>query len=458
MGAETQTIKNLFLIDDEEAMRVATRQWLELSGWVVVDFAAAGEAVAAVAPDFDGVIISDVKMSGMDGLALLDDVRRIDREIPVILITGHGDVPMAVDALKRGAYDFLEKPFAPERLIEVVDRALDKRRLVLQNRDLKRLLDQKSGLDARLIGRSSPMSAIKDEILNLAGTRASVLISGETGTGKEVVAKCLHDFGGWKEGPFVAVNCAAIPENMVESELFGHEAGAFTGAVGRRIGHLEHANGGTLFLDEIGSMPLEMQSKLLRALENREITRLGASMPVPVDFRLVSAANEDLNKAVSEGRFREDLFYRINTVELTVAPLRERREDIPLLFQAFASQAAETYDREFVQPDATATALLLAQDWPGNVRQLKNIAERYVLSSAEPADRMSRILNGHPGMREEGGDGTSLADQVRHFERHLIKDALKRYGGNVKAVMEELDIPRRTLNEKMVKYGIARLD
>lgn len=439
-------------------MRAATRQWLELSGWSVLDYGAAKSALAGVDTGFEGVVISDVKMSGMDGLALLDEIKATDGDIPVILITGHGDVPMAVDALKRGAYDFLEKPFAPERLVEVADRALEKRQLVLRNRDLKRQLEQKTGLEARLIGNSSVMVRLKDEILNLADTKASVLVSGETGTGKEVVAKCLHDFGCWQEGPFVAVNCAAIPESMVESELFGHEAGAFTGAAGRRIGHLELASGGTLFLDEIGSMPLELQSKLLRALENREVMRLGASAPVPVEFRLISAANENLEEAVAGGRFREDLYYRINTVELDVAPLRDRREDIPQLFVAFATQAAETYDREFIQPDAAATALLVAQDWPGNVRQLKNIAERYVLSSVEPSGRMARILRPADGATKEDMNGAALADQVRHFERHLIKDALKRHGGNVKAVMAELDIPRRTLNEKMAKYGIARLD
>lgn len=439
-------------------MRIATKQWLELSSWSVAEFSAASSAVEKVDSQFDGVVISDVKMSGMDGLALLDAVQEIDPDIPVILITGHGDVPMAVDALKRGAYDFLEKPFEPERLVEIAGRGLEKRRLVLQNRDLKRQLEQKSGLDARLIGSSKAISDLKREILNLADTSATVMVSGETGTGKEIVARCLHDFGRRKESAFVAVNCAAIPDSMVESELFGHEAGAFTGAAGRRIGHLEHARGGTLFLDEISSMPLDMQGKLLRALENREITRLGSSTAIALDFRLVCAANEDLQQAVSDGRFRDDLYYRISTVELAVAPLRDRRDDIPLLFHAFAAQAADTYDREFAPPDAGSTARLIGHDWPGNVRQLRNIAERYVLSSLPLSERMGHILEGSVVAAEDSGTSISLAEQVRHFERHLIKDALKRHDGNVKAVMAELDIPRRTLNEKMAKYGIMRQD
>jgi two-component system C4-dicarboxylate transport response regulator DctD len=444
----------VFFIDDEKAIRASVRQCLELDDFVCQDFMRAQEALAQISPQFPGVVISDVKMPGMDGLALQKAIHAIDPDIPVVLVTAHGDIGMAVEAVRAGAYDFMEKPFESEAILEVAGRALEKRRLVLDNRELRLDLAAAEGLDARLVGSSPAMRALKREIVNIAPTVASVLLVGETGTGKEVVARCLHELSPRRARPFMALNCAAIPHQLAESELFGHERGAFTGAVRPHRGKLEAAAGGTLFLDEITSMPLEVQGKLLRALQDREVLPVGSNTPRPVEFRLVSAANEEVQAAVAQGRLRADLYYRLNTVELAIPPLRERGQDVPLLFSLFLDRAASTYDREVQPPGREFMAALLRHRWPGNVRELKNLAERYALSGAPEALPP-------PGLADAPHKGTallgaSLAEQVQHFERQIIKDAIKRHQGDMKAVMEELGLPRRTLNEKMAKFGLSR--
>ncbi len=440
----------VFFIDDEPVMQVAVAQWLGLAGFAVTGFEAAGAALAALPPDFDGVLISDVKMPGMDGLELLARAQARDPDLPVVLVTGHGDVAMAVAAMRRGAYDFIEKPFEPERLVDTVARAVEKRRLVLENRRLRGRLAA-PGLDARLIGTSAAIETLRREVLDLAQMAVPVLIRGETGTGKELVARCLHEFGPRAARPFVAVNCGAVPEAMFESEMFGHESGAFTGARERRIGRLEHAHRGTLLLDEIESMPLSLQVKVLRVLQDQVLERLGSNKAIAVDVRLVAAAKLDLQDAARQGRFREDLYFRLNVAELELPPLRHRRDDIPLLFATFARDAAERHRRpEPPTPDGLV-ADLLAHDWPGNVRELKNVAERFVLG-LRGAGRFS-FADAAP----DPGAG-SLPAQVEAFERRLIAQALRRHGGNVKAVIKALGVPRRTLNEKMQRYGIGRLD
>ncbi|WP_417830188.1 sigma-54-dependent transcriptional regulator [Thalassospira sp.] len=447
---------HIIIVDDDEAMRISLAQWLELSDFTVTVYEDAREALRDITPDFAGVILTDVKMPKLDGITFTRSVLSADPDIPIILMTGHGDVPMAVDAMKSGAYDFVEKPFEPKDIVESLERAIEKRRLVLENRDLRRLIASRGSLDSRLIGNSAPIRTLKDEIANIAPTEVPVLISGETGTGKELVARAIHDLSDRRDEKFVAVNCAAIPESTAESELFGHEKGAFTGAASQRTGWIEHAIGGTLFLDEISSMPLALQAKLLRVIEQREVVRLGSNAPIKVDFRLICATNEDLVAAVAERRFREDLLFRINTFELSIAPLRERKDDVALLFDIFAERAAENFNRPYERITPVLIGQLKAHDWPGNVRELKNMAERYVLLVGSPEERFKRLFKA--GFETPMADtaNPALADQVREFEERIIRDALDRNDGNIKAVMEELDIPRRTLNEKMKKLNIRR--
>lgn len=435
----------VIVVDDEAAIREAVQQWLELSGFDVRTCASATEALALVDRDFPGIVVSDVRMPGSDGLQLLDRLLQVDSDLPVILVTGHGDVPMAVQALRQGAYDFIEKPFTPERLLDSVRRALDKRRLVCENRQLRRQVADKGRIESQLIGISRPMENLRRQILELAGTSVNVLIRGETGSGKERVARSLHDFSPRASKAFAALNCAAIPETIFESELFGHECGAFTGAQARRIGRIEHADGGTLFLDEVESLPLAQQVKLLRVLQEKTLERLGSNKSIQVDLRVISAAKPDLLEEVKAGRFREDLVYRLNVATLHIPPLRERREDIPLLFEHFAHEAAQRHGREVPPLAPSELARLLGHDWPGNVRELINAAERHALglSSPPPAERFA---------------GQALAQQMEAFEAQCLHNALLQCQGNITAVMDMLQLPRRTLNEKMQRHGLARGD
>ncbi|CCQ73178.1 sigma-54 dependent transcriptional regulator [Magnetospira sp. QH-2] len=444
---------NVVLIDDDESMRAATAQWLELAGYHVIEFPGGDLALGHLEPDFGGVVVSDVKMPRMDGMELLERIHQRDPDLPVVLVTAHGDVPMAVEAIRKGAYDFIEKPFEPDRLLDVIQRACEKRRLVLENRFLRQKLADRADIERRLLGDSPVIQRLRQEIMEVADTDASVMIQGETGTGKEVVARCLHEFGRRQHGRFVAVNCAAVPESIFESELFGHESGAFTGATKRRIGKFEHAHGGTLFLDEISSMPLALQVKVLRSLQEREIVRLGSNEPRAIDIRLVSASNRDLQAACQDSTFREDLYYRLNVIEVRIPPLRDRGGDITLLFDYFAGRAAEAHDREAPPLPEESVAMLMGHGWPGNVRELRNLAERYVLSSLPVVQRVPSIL------RVEGlGAATSLVDLTRQFERRILEAALRHHRGNMADVMDALDLPRRTLNEKMQRLGLERKD
>lgn len=444
----------VLLVDDEAMIRQSTEQWLKMSGFEVISFDNAEDALERLDEQFPGIIVSDVKMPGMDGLTLMDKAQTRIPELPVILITGHGDVDMAIKAMRQGAYDFIEKPFVPERLVETIHRACEKRRLMLENLRLQQNLSSQSGLDAKLIGISPSIQRLKRELLKSAELDTNVIIYGETGTGKELVAQCLHEFSRRSSQHFVPLNCGAIPETLIESELFGHETGAFTGADKLRIGKFEYADGGTLFLDEIESMPLNLQIKLLRALQEGVIERLGSNKPLTIDLRVVAASKTDLRTAE---HFRQDLYYRLNVTQLYIPPLRERLEDVPLLFEHYARQAAGQHQRELRRTRHQDIQNLQQYSWPGNVRELKNIAVRYALDgSLTVAD----ILYPDDPMLSDAPEVTNLplATQVANFESKVIGAALSRHQGNIKAVLDELDLPRRTLNQKMAKYGLNRND
>lgn len=444
-------------VDDEASVRLAVEQWLGLAGIQVVSCESAREALAALTADDanDAILVTDVKMPDTDGIALMRAAIERDADRPIVLLTGHGDIAMAVEAMRSGAYDFIEKPFEPVRLVETIRRACEKRRLILENRRLRAQLQGRDGIESRIIGTSPAIDALRRSVLDLASTHVNVVIRGETGTGKELVARCLHDFGPRAAKPFVAVNCGAVPESMFESEFFGHEIGAFTGAVSRRAGKFEHANGGTLFMDEIESMPLALQVKVLRALQEHTVERLGSHKSVRFDARTVAAAKVDLLEAASDGRFRKDLYYRLDVAELRLPSLCERKEDIPLLFEFFASEAAALHGREPRRLTDADLRTLLAHDWPGNVRELKNAAERHAIGIGAGLTSMASA----PPSSGKAGVGPvrqSLSAQVEQLERTCIEQALESCRGDIKATMELLNLPRRTLNEKMARYGIHR--
>ena len=436
-------LNSVIVVDDEASIRNAVEQWLSLSGFEVQLFSCAEDCLSQLPAHFAGVIVSDVRMPGMGGMALLSQLQQRDPDLPVILLTGHGDVPMAVEAMREGAYDFLEKPFSPEALLSSLRRALEKRQLVLENRRLHEQADLRQQIDGRLLGVSRSLQTLRRQVLELAPLPVNVLIRGETGSGKELVARCLHDFGPRADKPFVALNCAAIPEQLFEAELFGHESGAFTGAQGKRIGKLEYADGGTLFLDEIESMPLAQQAKLLRVLQEQKLERLGSNQSISVNLRVVAATKPDLLDEARAGRFREDLAYRLTVAELRLAPLRERREDIALLYDAFSRQAAERLGRSLQVLSGPQLSRLLCHAWPGNVRELANVAERDVLGLGEPQLPDTDV-------------GQSLVAQQEAFEAQCLRAALTRHKGDIKAVLHELQMPRRTLNEKMQRHGLVR--
>jgi len=438
------------LIDDDPHLRQALSQTLDLAGLKVLALADAQGLSARIERDWPGVVVSDIRMPGIDGLQLLEQLHARDTELPVLLITGHGDVPLAVQAMRAGAYDFLEKPFASDALLDSVRRGLAVRRLVLDNRSLRMALSDRQQLSTRLVGQSASMARLREQIGALAGTRADVLILGETGAGKEVVARALHDLSSRRSGPFVAINAGALAESVVESELFGHEPGAFTGAQKRRIGKFEFANGGTLFLDEIESMSLDVQVKLLRLLQERMVERLGGNQQIRLDIRVIAATKEDLRQAADQGRFRADLYYRLNVASLRIPPLRERGEDVLMLFQYYADAAAERHGVLANELSAAQRALLLRHSWPGNVRELQNAAERFALGLELALD------NGEPGPVEMARTvAGGLSEQVEHFERALIAAEMSRSHTSVRSLAEALGIPRKTLHDKLRKHGLS---
>ncbi|MDX3927638.1 MAG: sigma-54 dependent transcriptional regulator [Shinella sp.] len=436
----------IFLVDDDRDLRRATTQTLELAGFSVSAFADPREAISALSPAFEGVVVTDIRMPHIDGLQLFSMLRDIDADLPVILVTGHGDIPMAVRAIQDGAYDFIAKPFATDRLVQSVRRAAEKRQLVIENRALRQAAESAED-DLPLIGQTPVMENLRRTLRHIADTDVDVLVAGETGSGKEVVAQLLHQWSRRRPGNFVALNCGALPETVIESELFGHEAGAFTGAQKKRTGRIEHASGGTLFLDEIESMPVATQIKMLRVLEMREITPLGTNDVRPVDLRVVAASKVDLGDPGQRGEFREDLYYRLNVVTLIIPPLRERREDIPLLFSHFLARAAKRFRREVPAIDETVRRHLAAHDWPGNVRELSHFAERVALGvGAHVPQEPPKTVSG------------SLPEKMERYEEAVIREALAAHQGDVRLTIEALGVPRKTFYDKLQRHGINRAE
>lgn len=446
----------VFFIDDEEHMRMSGKQTLELAGFEVTAFDGPQKALQQLSQSWPGVVVTDIKMPGMDGLSFMNAALSEDPKLPVVLITGHGDIALAVEAMRSGAYDFIEKPFPADHLVDIVSRAMERRELVMENRALRAQLDaEKEQQGPHILGESPAMKRLRETVRTIADAEANVLVVGETGTGKELVARRLHEISLRKRGNFVPLNCGAMPEALFENELFGHEVGAFNGAATARTGMIEHSNGGSLFLDEIESMPVALQVKLLRALQEREIVRLGSNQVIPVNLRVIAATKSDLKELIADGDFREDLFYRLNVAVIQIPPLRERREDIPLLFSHFVQQSDKKRGRETPPLEPERMNQLMAHGWPGNVRELKNIAERYAINSeADLIDNQDLL---QPDATETAA-GQTLAEQVRAFEKSIIMQQLKANSGNVKETLDALGLPRKTFYDKMTKYGLDRKD
>lgn len=444
---------NLILVDDDPHIREAAGQTLELEGYEVATFANAEDALAAVPEGWPGVVVSDINLPGMNGIELQLQLHQRDPQLPVIMITGHGDISTAVSAIRNGAYDFIEKPFPSDLLLDVVRRAIETRRLTLENRALKEEIATHNMAGPRIIGNAPRIQRLRLLVKNLADTPADILIHAETGSGKDMLARYIHETSNRRGANFVAINCGAVPENLIESELFGHEAGAFTDAKSKRIGKFEHANGGTLFLDEIESMSMAMQIKLLRALEERTIERLGSNQSISLDIRVIAASKSDLKALAEQGDFREDLYYRLNVVRLDIPPLRDRREDIPLLFKHFSLVASGQYGREVAPLPTEQMQALVAHNWPGNVRELRNLAERYVLLG-EACD----FDLGSQEMPAVSNSTLSLPQRVENFEKMLIQNELERHAGSIKETLNTLGVPRKTLYDKMRKYALDKAD
>jgi two-component system C4-dicarboxylate transport response regulator DctD len=439
----------ILFVDDETQLRESAREWLSLSGFSVEAAADARSALRLLRDGEFEALVTDIRMPGADGMALMRAARDTHPSLPVILLTGHGDVALAVDAMRGGAHDFLEKPYDADHLVAVIDRAVAARRLDAEVERLRARQGAQAALEDRLIGNAPAILELRRRLAQLAEIDVDILISGETGTGKEVAARALHDFGKRRTRPFVALNCAAIPESVFESELFGHEKGAFTGAGQRRIGRIEHADGGTVFLDEVDSMPLALQAKLLRVIQERVVEPLGSNRQMPVDVRFIASTKLDLKAESNAGRFRSDLYFRLATVETDIPPLSARRDDIPLLFRHFAREAAGRHDLPDRIPEAALLAELAAADWAGNVRELRAAAERYALGLPTP---------GRSGIGDMAANGARLPERVAAYEASLIRAALEEHGGNAQTASEALGVPRRTLSEKIARYGLKSTD
>ena len=444
----------VLVVDDEPSICEALRVALSIEGYGVQAVENAIQAIAELERQEADVVLADLTLPRVSGLELLDRVKKSWPPTEVIVITGQGSIATAVDAIKRGAYHYVTKPFTAEEILHLVGQALERRRLVSRKERLEEELSQARGVQ-HLVGQSEAVQKIRAIIQTAAGSEATVLIQGESGTGKEIIANAIHAQSKRSRGPLVKMNCAAVPETLLESELFGHEKGAFTGADRRRIGRFEQADGGTLFLDEVCEMHPRLQAKFLRALQEREIERLGSSTPIPVDVRIIAATNRELKKALEEGALREDLYYRLNVILLQVPPLRERMDDVPILAMHFLRKYAAREGSAMTVIADDAMNVLLSYAWPGNVRELENAIERAVVLGT--GDRL-RAADLPPQVHRRGDDQHPLVPAhltLEEMEKLAIVQALRLTGGNKSEAAERLGIHRTSLYDKMRRYGIS---
>ena len=443
---------SVLIVDDELSVRDSLASWFKKDGYKVRACADANEALHAMQEGLWDVALLDIKMPGMDGIELQEHIHTIAPATAVIMITAFASVDTAVRALKQGAFDYVTKPVDPDELSHLVRRALDHKRLESENAQLRETIDELRSTST-IVGDSAPMRHVLELVRQVAETDATVLIRGESGTGKELVALAIHASSRRRYLPMVPVNCGALPESLLESELFGHEKGAFTGAQYRRKGKIEMADGGTLFLDEIGTISSKTQVDLLRVLETHDVTRVGGSQPIKVDFRVVCATNENLEEMVAQGRFRQDLYYRINVFTITVPPLRDRREDIPLLARHFLKKLSLQMDKRITDFDPAAVERLMVHQWPGNVRELANAVERAMVVGRPPLIRaedlpfVAPVVGATPRI---GGDSLASMEAVH------IGEVLERTGWNISRAAELLEIDRTTLYNKIKRYELRR--
>jgi len=446
---------NILIIDDKESMRDSCQKALSHSGNRVEVAEDGMRGLAMLKRESFDLVILDLKMPGLSGMEVLKKLKEDDPEVIVIVITGYATVESAVEAMKKGAYDFIPKPFSPDSLRLIVKRALEKRKLVFENILFRGELKDSFGPGV-IVGRDKSMKKVEDLVLKVGPTDTTVLIYGESGTGKELIAKALHSQSNRKDKPFVVVDCGSLVENLFESELFGHIKGSFTGATATKYGRFELANGGTLFLDEIGNISMNIQTKLLRVLQEREITKVGSSQVTKVDVRIIAATNKDLQKAVKEGTFREDLFYRLSIVPITLPPLRERRDDIPQLANYFLRKYNEKRKKNIRAISDRALKALVEYNWPGNVRELENAIERAVVLTVDdvikPSDLLYYGLAVEAPSRQDSGKAQRLID----VEREHIAKTLKMFNGHLGKTAESLGIDRKTLRLKMRRYEIDK--
>ena len=444
----------ILVVDDEPAQRELVSGFLARHGFEVTTARDGAEALERFRREPVDLILTDQKMPGLSGLELTQAARAVNPEVAVVVMTAYGTIEHAVAAIKAGATDYLTKPLNLDELLHRLGQVRDHQRLLGENRELRAALQERHRVEG-ILGDSGRMQEVLSLVRRVAASDATVLIRGESGTGKELIAKAIHYASRRAEGPLVRVNCAALPETLLESELFGHEKGAFTGAQATRRGRFELAHGGSLFLDEIGDLPPHLQVKLLRVLQEREIERVGSSRPIPVDVRLLAATHRDLEALVKAGGFREDLYYRINVVTLVVPPLRERREDIPLLLDHFLSKFARENGKTIRGLTREARDTLLHYDYPGNVRELENLMERAVVLTRDEVIGRADLPLSVRETEPESGEATGLPAAVEGLERRMIRDALARADGVQTRAAELLGISERVLRYKLRKYGLA---
>jgi DNA-binding NtrC family response regulator len=438
----------ILVVDDEAIIRDSLREWLNDAGYEVLTAENGAQALKTIEREEPRIVIADLVMPGMDGIELMKRAKEISPDIEVIITTAYGSIPTAITAIREGAYDYIQKPFCPERTEILIEKLVERQRLIEENLSLHQKLEERYRFE-NIIAKSPRMQQVIEAIKVVATSNATVLITGETGTGKELVARAIHSQSPRHSKPFVAISCAALPESLLESELFGHEKGSFTGAYAQKKGKFEFAHRGTLFLDEIGEMSANIQVHLLRVLEEKEFSRVGGNEPTKVDVRVISATNREIKEAVAKGQFREDLYYRLNVVNIELPPLRERREDIPLLAQLFLKKFALENNKEISGFSTEATDFLLRYDWPGNVRELENAIERAIILAQKPVIGIDDLPQQTLVARS-----ITLERNLRQVEKNHIMNVLAQTRGNYTEAAKALGISRMTLYNKAKVYGI----